>query len=149
MQSQRVSDMSEVTFDKGHDVKDAYMEEAIRNYRMLVKAGVPLEDARDVLPIGVHCNLVAKYNFRAFVELAMKRDSLRVQGQYVDVVRQMRESVIEAWPWSAPFFVPKNERSIKLIEEAAKEIAAMGGEKGAMYKGISGTLAKAADLLKG
>jgi hypothetical protein len=36
-----------------------------------------------------------------------------------------------------------------MIEAVAKELAALDGEKGAMYKGLSGKLAKAADLLKG
>jgi thymidylate synthase ThyX len=149
MQSQRVTDMSEVDFDEGSDIKNAYMKEGIQNYSSLVNDWkMPLEDARDVLPIGVHCNLVAKYNFRAFVELVMKRDSLRVQGPYVDVVMQMKDQVIAAWPWSVAFFVPKQEKAIKLLEEVAKEIAAAEGEKGAMYKGITGKLAKAADLLK-
>lgn len=155
MQSQRVTDMSSVTFDREHELpggsspKDHAMQEGIAAYHKLVQDGYPLEDARDVLPIGVHCNLVAKYNFRAFVELVQKRDSLRVQGQYVDVVMQMKDAVIAAWPWSVAFFVPKQERAIKLLQEAAKELAAMEGERGAMYKGITGKLAKAADLLKG
>lgn len=156
MQSQRVTNMSDVTWDKvvtGDESLDlffdAVIEDSISAYSAAVAKGMPLEDAREMLPIGVHCNLVAKYNLRTLVELCQKRDSLRVQGPYVEIVRQMKEAVLEVWPWVEPFFKPKQQTSIEMIEEVARELAAMEGEKGAMYKGLSGRLAKAADLLKG
>jgi thymidylate synthase ThyX len=149
MQSQRVSDMSQVTWDHGKNhLLDQAIQNGINEYSDLVEAEVPLEDARDALPIGVHCNLVVKYNLRSFVDLARARDSLRVQGPYVEVVRQMKELLLDVWPWAAPFFEPKDKKAIVMIETVARELAAMGGEQGAMYKGLSGQLAKAADLLK-
>jgi len=151
MQSQRVTDMSDVTWDKKlHDecIFDNAMKEAISNYKYAVKSGAPLEDARDLLPIGVHCNLIAKYNLRGLVELCRARDSLRVQGAYRDVCSQMKASVIAVWPWAETFFEPPNAKAIRMIEDVARQIAEMGGDTGAMYKGLSGTLAKAADLVK-
>lgn len=149
MQSQRVSDMSDVDWDhKEGFAFDSEMKHSITAYTETVKAGMPLEDARDLLPIGVHCNLIAKYNLRSLVELCRARDSLRVQGPYRDVCAQMKAATIDVWPWSETFFVPPNDKAIKMIEEVAQEIAALGGEQGAMYKGLSGKLAKAADLIK-
>ena len=150
MQSQRVTDMRDVTWDKREEdfeeqeLYDARMNQAINEYQDAVDNGMTLEDARDLLPIGVHCNLIAKYNLRNFVELCRKRDSLRVQGPYRDMVQQMRAQVLEAWPWSEPFFENPQSKAIRMLEEVAKEL----GEGGAMYKGHSGKLAKAADLLK-
>lgn len=159
MQSQRVTDMSAVTWDhRGEQFGielygvtatfDDCMRGAVDNYSGLVQAGMPLEDARDLLPIGVHCNLVAKYNLRTIVELCRSRDSLRVQGPYVSISKQIKASVVAVWPWAEAFFTPPNESAIEMIEEVAKELAAINGEKGAMYKGLSGKLAKAADLIK-
>lgn len=157
MQSQRVNNMSDVEWDDIYsqygpglgDVFHAAMVMSIEKYSQLVELGASLEDARELLPVGVHCNLVAKYNLRALVELCQKRQSLRVQGPYVDIVYQMQALVLDVWPWAAPFFRPKQEATIKLIEEVALALAEMGDEKGAMYKGLTGKLAKAADLLKG
>lgn len=148
MQSQRVNDMSDVKWDKRGFPFDPMMEQAINNYSNLVELGESLEDARNILPVGVHCNLLCKYNFRSFVELVRARDSLRVQAEYHDIVMQMKQEVIDVWPWAELFFVPKDHIAISLIEEAALEIGKLQGDQGAMYKGISGKLAKAADLLK-
>lgn len=158
MQSQRVTDMSEVSWDSKHGSKgdkavskwkfDSMMNAAVSNYKEAIDDGLSLEDARDLLPIGVHCNLVAKYNLRMIVDLCRKRDSLRVQGPYQDVVQQIRLLVIKTWPWAEPFFVPKQQASIKMIEEVAKALREIEGLDGAVYNGLSGKLAKAADLLK-
>lgn len=156
MQSQRVTDMSDVSWDKrlvpGTNDVDAAFDELMRchiqDYTNSVANGATLEDARDLLPIGVHCNLVAKYNLRSLVELCRARDSLRVQGPYVEITKQMKAEVMWVWPWSEPFFTPPNQAAIKMIEEVAKELAAETGARGAMFKGLHGKLAKAADLIK-
>jgi len=154
MQSQRVTDMSDVTWDRvGRDAfeadrHDSRMRNAIKRYSEAVEEGMPLEDARDLLPIGVHCNLVNKYNLRGLVELCRARDSLRVQGPFRDVCAQMKGEVLRVWPWAAPFFVPPQAAAIEIIEGVAKELAALENLRGALYKGMSGRLAKAADLVK-
>lgn len=115
------------------------MEEGLRDYQSLVGTGESLEDARGVLPINVHCNLIAKYNLRTLVDLLRSRDSLRVQGEYRDIASQMRKLVTDIWPWSEPFFVPKHEKAIRLIENVAMQTH---------DKELRIVLAKAADLLK-
>jgi hypothetical protein len=50
--------------------------------------------------------LIGKYNFRGLVDLVRARDSLRVQGPYVEVVKEMRRHTEEIWPWAATFFEP-------------------------------------------
>jgi flavin-dependent thymidylate synthase len=159
MASQRVTDMSSVKWDSkdgkvvlnGTNIEatfDDCMRGQVENYSDLVKGGMPLEDARELLPIGVHCQLVSSYNLRGLVELCRARDSLRVQGPYREVCAQMKAATIAVWPWSETFFTPPNAKAIEMIEDVAKQLAALQGESGAMYKGLSGTLAKAADLIK-
>lgn len=155
MQSQRVLNMSEakVNIPKNLDAQledffDFTIKEAMSKYETLVDNGVALEDAREVLPIGVNCNLIAKYNLSAIADLIRKRKSLRVQGPYVEVVQQMEDQIIKVWPWADVFFKPKNDVAISLIEEAAMELRKLEKKDGAVYDGLSGKLAKAADLIK-
>lgn len=149
MQSQRVTDVGSATYkipvvkeELAPLVERAY-ERAMNDYRQLISAGVPFEDARGILPLNVHCNLIAKYNLRSFVELCRARDSLRVQGEYVDIVRKMRESVLSVWPWAVSFFELPNSKAVHLIEEAAIQMKQEGAASGLVAQ-----LAKAADLLK-
>jgi len=153
MQSQRVTDMSSVTFtnpfnEDAPNCLSSHFEDVmygqIAYYGNMIDLGATLEDARDVLPMGVHCNLIGKYNLRALSDLVRARKSLRVQGPYLSIIDQMEKCVTDVWPWSKPFFRPKNEVAVNLIEQVAKDLS----EGGAMYKGHSGKLAKAADLIK-
>ena len=144
MQSQRVTDMTSVSYHVPESVKDkdAYidgMEISLSEYKWSVDRGENLEDARGLLPINVHCNIVAKYNLRSLVDLLRARDSMRVQGEYQMVARQMREAVFAVWPWAIPFFDPKDKKAIALIEEVAATMT---------DKHLKMQLAKAADLLK-
>lgn len=150
MQSQRVTDMSGVNWDRNlsdlgqQEMHDLRMEDAIKSYSAEVEEGVSLEDARDLLPIGVHCNLVAKYNFRTVVETCIARESIRVQGPYREVVRQMKAEVLNVWPWAEVFFEPRHKKALAMLQEVAEELA----EAGAVYKGPAGKVAKAIDLIK-
>lgn len=154
MQSQRVNDMSEVTWDapesmKGETSREDWwndtMSHQVQNYSDSITHGdLPLEEARDLLPIGVHCNLLAKYNLRALVELVRSRDSIRVQKPYRDIGRMMKEETLCVWPWASVFFEHPMDKAMKMIEEVASELA----DAGAVYKGPSGKLAKAIDLIK-
>lgn len=143
MQSQRITDMRQVSWHEPTNIKnrekyELSVKRSIKDYSELVNDGEPLENARGVLPINVNCNLVAKYNLRAFVDLVRVRDSLRVQGEYQSVVKQMKALVLDVWPWAAPFFVPQQHKAITLIEDIANQLS---GEHRMQ-------LAKAADLLK-
>ena len=145
MQAQRVVDVreAEVTTPErlagpDRDAYEAAAAQAVASYSDLVAAGVPLEDARGLLPMNIQCNLVAKYNLRSMAEMFRKRESLRVQDEFVNVVRAMRAEVERVWPWSAAFFVPKTHLAIDIIEGVAKTLNDEQRKE----------LGKAADLLK-
>jgi flavin-dependent thymidylate synthase len=148
MQSQRVTDMSEVTFHIPDTVTGAarvayesFLKGSRIDYQSLVHdMGVSKEDARGVLPINAHCNLIAKYNLRSWVDLVRSRQSLRVQGEYQDIARQMKEAVLAVWPWASTFVEPKSNKAIAMIEEVAKS-ELLSAE-------MKMQLAKAADLIK-
>jgi flavin-dependent thymidylate synthase len=143
MQSQRVTDMSEVGVVMPETVKNknvyaASVRGVLEAYKTSVGIGESLEDARGLLPMNTCCNLMAKYNLRSVVDLLRARDSMRVQGEYRDIAVQMKAEILKVWPWSEPFFRPKEEKAIGLIESVA---ARLSGEDKIL-------LAKAADLIK-
>lgn len=144
MQSQRVTDMRAASWHVPDSVrsKSMYnfkMKSNILNYKLSLESGESMEDARGLLPMNIHCNLIAKYNLRSLVELLRARDSLRVQGEYSLIAQAMRAEVFKIWPWAEPFFEPKDKKAIDIIESVAK---------GLEDKELRTQLAKAADLLK-
>lgn len=150
MQSQRVTDVSEANVHlpdnlswEEIDYKNA-CHSAMSQYSELVKMGCPKEAARNVLPIGVTCNLVAKYNLRSLVDLIMARESHRAQGEYREVAGEMKRLVLEMWPWAAPFFVPKQDSAIDIINEVIGNIR----EGDDTISGDAALLSKAIDLIK-
>lgn len=145
MQAQRVVDVrgADVTIPAGltKEQEEAYFiraEFAKQSYVSMMEEGVSMEDARGLLPMNIQCNLVVKYNLRSMAEMFRKRESIRVQDEYVGIVRSMRAEVERVWPWSAAFFVPKDQLAIEIIETVAKKLPESDRRE----------LGKAADLLK-
>ncbi len=151
MQSQRVTDVSSMEIycpdriaqDKvKKGAYDACVGASLGSYKRMLADGFSAEDARGVLPMNITCNLVAKYNLRAFVDLMKTRTSLRAQGEYADVARAMKACVMGVWPWAKPFFADEHAVAIAMIEDVAKELSLTPG------KGPGWELAKAVDLLR-
>jgi len=110
-QSLRVTDVSAGWgYTKGPtitgDVEEHYdemMRECADDYKFLIKMGCSIEDARGILPLNMHTNFVMKIDMRNFVDLVHKRTSLRVQGEYREVLKAMQKAVIEVHPWMSLF----------------------------------------------
>ena len=88
------------------------------------------------------CNLVAKYNLRAFSDLVATRSSLRAQGEYTRVADRMKELVLERFPDFAPFFTSPHDLAIDSLTAIAKELGIVTG------RGAGWEIAKAIDLLR-
>lgn len=148
MQSQRVTDARSIAVTNNIEQLSAReeFEKAVSNardsYSKLVDSGVPLEDARGVLPMNTQCNLIAKYNLRALTDLVKARKSLRAQGEYNDIVVQMEACVVATWPWCETFFKSDKQLAIESLEEVAKRIGITTG------KGDGWEIAKAIDLIR-
>lgn len=149
MQSQRVVDVRSAPIhnplpvgSKAHRDFGRRARDCVVRYQHSLDEGMSKQDARGLLPMNICCNLVAKYNLRSFVDLIRARRSLRTQGEYAEIVRQMEALVLAAWPWSAPFFEPPAAKAITMLEEAAQEV---GVETGT---GPGWKIAKAIDLLR-
>lgn len=61
-----------------------------------------------------------------------------MQGEYQQVVAQMKTAVLSVWPWAETFIEPKANKAIAIIEEIAKTLPHEDKIR----------LAKAADLIK-
>lgn len=149
MQSQRVTDVSQATVHLPAFSKPEHREiykASVRNskaaYQLLVDDGGPLEDARGLLPINTHCNLVAAYNLRSLVHVVKARTSVRTQGEYQELAIRMHQEVLRIWPWSEAFFRSEDEAAISLADDLSKELRREGRAAQAMQA------AKVADLLR-
>lgn len=81
----------------------AAMDVAFDSYGLLIDAGMPVQDARGVLPTATATSIIAKFNLRTLHEMSMLRLCVRTQGEYQDVFRAMREAVIAVHPWAEDF----------------------------------------------
>jgi len=131
-QAQRVVDMSSFETLVPQTVKDAGLEEYWKGhmnsvahaYKMLQERGIPNQDCRGVLPTNVYTNIITKMNLRTFADLVGKRENLRAQGEYADVVRAMKVLVIDKHPWTKPFLNPERTQTPHLDDLLAASLGA-------------------------
>lgn len=72
-------------------------------YAQMIDAGVPVQDARGILPTNITTSITAKFDLRTLSAMAGVRLCVRTQGEYQDVFRAMRAAVLDVHPWAAPF----------------------------------------------
>lgn len=149
MQSQRVTDVSGARVmnpykpgTAAHQQFNSAVDASLAAYTDQLEDGCAPQDARGLLPMNIHTNLVARYNLRALVDLVTARKSMRTQGEYSLVVHAMEREVLAAWPWAQGFFDSKNQKALDILEQAADEA---GIETGT---GVGWKIAKAMDLLR-
>ena len=81
------------------------MEDAQRSYDELIAAGVPMEDARFVLPGGICTNFVTTLNLRSLLDVYEKRVLVKgAQWEVRAMIARMGELLVEREPWLAPYF---------------------------------------------
>jgi len=95
-------------------------------YRRLIGSGVAVEDARGVLPTNIRTNILMSCNMRTLVELTAKRSGERVQPEYREVIKQMRESVMKLHPWASEFL---DRDSMRVCAELEALIGGLKGDK--------------------
>jgi thymidylate synthase (FAD) len=104
-----------VSEDKnGSETNDAYIRsrrviltvmDDLQVYDALLRAGVPAEDARAVLPNAAACNLVMTANLRALLEFYSKRKPGNgAQKEITELAVALKDAVISVEPWTAQFF---------------------------------------------
>ncbi len=74
------------------------VEEAFRLYKEMVEAGVPLEDARYVLPQAVTTRILMTVNLRELLHIACLRLAAKAQWEIRELVRRMLEEASRVVP---------------------------------------------------
>lgn len=72
-------------------------------YGLMIDEGIPMQDARGILPTNITTNIMAKFNLRSLHEMAKVRLCTRAAGEFQDVMRAMRNAVLFHHPWAGPF----------------------------------------------
>ena len=125
-QTMRILDMGDFDYITGpsivteeqKDIYDGCMKVISDAYKMLLEAGVKIEDARGLLPTNISTNIVCKFNLRALSQMMMSRASNRTQSEYRNVLDSMYEAVVEAEPWCAEFLRSSRYDDLKRLESA-------------------------------
>lgn len=143
MQSQRVTNMSNATFHLPETMEPRargtyrhILSKAMEGYDELTDPDDPqasLEDARGVLPMNTHCNIVAKYNLRTLADLLVVRTSPRAQSEYRRVAELMRAKLVEMHPWVEIFLQPKNKMAGEMLLALGRKAEERGDKMEAMY----------------
>ena len=90
--------------DKKYSFKQM-MIQAQGNYNLLIKMGVPQEDARAVLPNAATCNLVTSGNLRAWLEFYKKRKPGEGgQFEITQFAEAIKNEIVIAEPWTEEYF---------------------------------------------
>jgi flavin-dependent thymidylate synthase len=89
-------------------------------YNKLIELGLPAEDARGILPTNIATNIVAKFNLRAFVDLAKSRTGGRTQNEYQKVMNAMVDEVLKVHPWAEKFLFQAGRDYFAEIEAFAE-----------------------------
>lgn len=110
-QAQRVVNMTDFEYVVtgnilGSDEKEQVYHETMKDindgYQELVRIGANAQDARGVLPTNICTNITFKANLRTLNGMSAERLCVKAQGEFQDVMRAIREAVIEVHPWAEP-----------------------------------------------
>jgi flavin-dependent thymidylate synthase len=81
---------------------DATMQAINFGYQRLIKLGANPQDARGVLPTNICTNIFFKANLRTLNGMSNERLCVKAQGEFQNVMRAIREAVIDIHPWAEP-----------------------------------------------
>lgn len=84
---------------KVSDACQDVVDTCFKFYDKLVKAGVPKEDARYFLPMGIETNLKIACNFRELRHILKQRLDKHAQWEVREVAKEMLAICQEKWPW--------------------------------------------------
>lgn len=108
-QSQRTVDVSDSTWlneiedDYEHGRFDASIHSSLLRYKEMIQNGVPVQQARGVLPTNVHTEIIAQLDLRTLHNMGLVRLCTRTQGEYQFAFKEMLKQITEVHPWAKDF----------------------------------------------
>ncbi|QVJ07740.1 putative thymidylate synthase [Vibrio phage vB_ValP_VA-RY-3] len=123
-QTMRILEMDGFEYVTGPGIKtttqkmvyDDCMDKIQRAYDELIKLGVPIEDARGILPTNICTNIVVKHNLRSLSQMMASRASSRTQSEYRDVIEGMYQEAVKKHPWVAEFLRDGKTKACNRLE---------------------------------
>jgi thymidylate synthase (FAD) len=104
------------------DQYDTLMREITRVYEEALKAGIPAEDARFVLPNATPTNFQVMVNFTELLHIADLRLCWRAQWEIRQMVAMMRREVMRVIPEIGGYLQPKcGDKRMGYCDEPVKE----------------------------
>jgi len=85
-------------------VYESQCRNAVQTYRDMVDKGVPKEDARYVLPMGIEINMTFTMNLRTLMHLVDMRDAANVQTETIEFARQVLDAASEVAPHTVEMY---------------------------------------------
>lgn len=86
-----------------HNLWTAITSKLLAGYGELIDSGMPVQDARGVLPTNMETEIIARFNLRTLHDMSLLRLCTRTQGEYQKVFRLMRDEVIKVHRWTEDF----------------------------------------------
>lgn len=105
-ESQRTIDASEheVINTSNSRVFDNCAQDVMHDYsRMISEEGIPIQDARGILPTNISTSIICKFSLRTLHDMGLLRLCTRTQGEYQRAFKLMKECVVEEHPWAEQF----------------------------------------------
>lgn len=104
-QSMRTADVSDFEYlatgsCKGNILYHSTMKKISETYKSLIEVGVKPEDARGILPTNILTNILMKINLRALSDMMSSRLCSRAQGEFRDVMSEIRSEVVSVHRWA-------------------------------------------------
>ena len=103
-QAMRVVDARDFTYLQSTDNPrySIAANESLSQYSKMIDDGVAVQDARGVLPIAIHTEIMIKANLRTLSNMAELRLCKRAEGEYQSIFKKMVDAVLEIHPWAKP-----------------------------------------------
>jgi thymidylate synthase ThyX len=104
-QAQRVVDVRDSGYvaQTDHPIFHDAVKHSFEEYGKLVDDGVPVQEARGVLPTCTNTNIIFKANLRTLSHMAEMRMCKRAEGEYQKVFAEIRREVLKVHPWAEKF----------------------------------------------
>lgn len=89
---------------KGNEIYHSTMDTISEAYKSLIKQGIKPEDARGLLPTNILTNILMKINLRSLSDMMSSRLCNRAQGEFRDVMEEIKNKIVAIHPWTNSLF---------------------------------------------
>lgn len=101
-----LNEISLIDYPEACGQYDGLMLSINDTYKELVSEGIPIQEARGILPTNILTATTMKINLRALNNMLNIRLCVRTAPEYQSVARELREKVLDVHPWAEPVLLP-------------------------------------------